>query len=95
MMKKIKLILNLIFEIITFIITLYMISSFMISFQSDIRIGIVMVINICHISMFYNIFKKQYGKNKAILMTLFSLIMLIFIVYEFGYFKVSNELSYF
>lgn len=93
-MRKIKRVLNLFFETMTFILTLYMISCFMISFQ-DIKKVIIMIINICIISMFYNISKENYGKKKEILLVLFLFVTLIFIIYKFGYFNISNKLSYF
>ena len=91
--NKFKIMINVFFETLTFILTLYLISCFLISFQGEIIKVLISCLNINIIINFKNNIEKELGKKEAYILIVLSFIILIFFVYSFGYFEVSTNFT--
>lgn len=90
--NKSKIILNVFFETLTFIFTLYFMSCFLISFQRELVKVLISVVNISIIINFKNSIEEELGKKGTYILLLMSLIIVILFVYSFGYFEISTNL---
>lgn len=88
-MKKI---IDYFFETLTVTLTFYIVSCFLISFQSVLKI-FAHALNSALILMFYENLKRKYNKKAATLIVATSIAILILMVYFIGYFKVDGTIS--
>lgn len=84
--------LNYFFEILTATLVFYIAACFLISFQSVLKV-FVLVINSALILSFYENLKSKYSKKAAVLIVAISIAILILMVYFIGYFEVSETIS--
>lgn len=91
--NKLEIMINVFFETLTFILTLYLVSCFLISFQSEIIKVLFSCLNINIIMNFKDNIEKELSKKEAYILTAVSFIILIFFVYSFGYFEVSTNFT--
>ncbi|PVY94934.1 hypothetical protein C7381_103173 [Ezakiella coagulans] len=80
------------FETLTVTLTFYVVTCFSISFQSVLKV-FVRVLNVALIANFYENLKCKYSKKAAALIVAISIVILIFMVYFIGYFKVDGTIS--
>ncbi|MCI5675497.1 MAG: hypothetical protein MR314_04960 [Ezakiella sp.] len=91
--NKLKIMINVFFETLTFIITLFLISCFLIAFQRELIKVLFFCLNINIIANFKNNIEIELGKKEAYILIAVSFIILIFFVYSFGYFEVSTNFT--
>lgn len=80
------------FETLTVTLTFYVVTCFSISFQSVLKV-LAHALDSALILMFYENLKRQYSKKAATLIVAISIVILIFMVYFIGYFKVDGTIS--
>lgn len=83
---------NYFFEILTATLVFYIAACFLISFQSLLKV-FVLVINSALIINFYENMSRKYGKKPALVMLAISIAILILLVYFVGYFEVAETIS--
>lgn len=86
---------NVFFETLTFIIILYLISCFLISFHQNILKVLFSCVNISVMASYKARIEKYMGSVVAYLLLFASVILITFIIYTFGYFEVSNTITKF
>ena len=91
--NRIKIMMNVFFETLTFILTLYLVSCFLISFQGNLVKVLFSCLNINIIMNFKSNIEKEIGKIGSYIILAISIIILIFFVYSFGYFKISTNFT--
>lgn len=93
--NEIENLINVFFETLTFIIILYLISCFLISFHQNILKVIFLCVNISVMESYKTRIEKYMGSVVAYLLLFASVIFIAFIIYKFGYFEVSNTITKF
>lgn len=84
--------LNYFFEILTATLVFYIVACFLISFQSVLKV-FVLVINSALIITFYENLSRKYGKKQSLVLLVISIAILILLIYFVGYFEVAETIS--
>lgn len=84
--------LNYFFEILTATLVFYIVACFLISFQSVLKV-FVLVINSALIITFYENLSRKYGKKQSLVLLAISIAILILLIYFVGYFEVAETIS--
>lgn len=92
MENKFKIYLSMFFEWLTFTLTFYMTASFILSFAHSPLFILFNTLNIVLISHFAEVSNKSYGKKRANILILITVLSLVALVYFLGYFNVSKTL---
>ena len=92
MENKFKIYASMFFEWLTFTLTFYMTASFILSFSDSYLFIIFNTLNIVLISHFAEVSHKSYGKKRANILILITVLSLVALIYFLGYFNVSQTL---
>lgn len=84
--------LNYFFEILTATLVFYIAACFLISFQSVLKV-FVLVINSALIVNFYENLSHKYGKKQSLVLLAISIAILNLLIYFVGYFEVAETIS--
>lgn len=92
MENKFKIYASMFFDWLTFTLTFYMTASFILSFAHSYLFIIFYTLNIVLISHFTKVSHKSYGKRRANILMLITVLTLAVLIYFLGYFNVSKTL---
>ena len=90
-----KVIINVFFETLTFIFTIYLISCFLISFQQSFSKILISCLNISVMANYKTSIEKDVSRRLSNLLLIASVILIGIIIYKYGYFEVSNTITKF
>lgn len=90
-----KVIINVFFETLTFIFTIYLISCFLISFQQSFFKILISCLNISVMANYKTSIEKDVSRRLSNLLLIASVILIGIIIYKYGYFEVSNTITKF
>lgn len=92
MENKFKIYLSMFFDWLTFTLCFYMTASFILSFAHSPLFIVFNTLNIVLISHFTKVSHKSYGKKRANILILITVLSLVALIYFLGYFNVSKTL---
>ena len=92
MENKFKIYASMFFDWLTFTLCFYMTASFILSFANTYLFVVFNALNIALISLFTKVSHKSYGKKRANILILITVLSLVALIYFLGYFNVSKTL---